>query len=288
VPRLTALDVLTHWSVEPSRLLPVAIAAFLYWRRASTLRRRGAPVPAWRQLVFALGLAVLLLATVSPIDWIGEERLFSVHMLQHVLLGDIAPLCIVAGLTGPLLRPILQFSIVERLRFLAHPLVALPLWAINLLAWHLPAAYEAALRSDGVHAVQHLCFFTFGALMWAPVVEVLPGPEWFGTGWKLGYIVVVRLVETVLGNVFLWTNTVVYARYEDTPRLWGISPLADQGTAGGVMMIEGSLVTIGALAWLFLKLAAEGELRQQLLERGLDPRAVNRAVRYGRAEELRR
>jgi cytochrome c oxidase assembly factor CtaG len=282
------LDVLTHWSVEPSRLLPVAIAAFLYWRRASTLRRRGAPVPAWRQLVFALGLAVLLLATVSPIDWIGEERLFSVHMLQHVLLGDIAPLCIVAGLTGPLLRPILQFSIVERLRFLAHPLVALPLWAINLLAWHLPAAYEAALRSDGVHAVQHLCFFTFGALMWAPVVEVLPGPEWFGTGWKLGYIVVVRLVETVLGNVFLWTNTVVYARYEDTPRLWGISPLADQGTAGGVMMIEGSLVTIGALAWLFLKLAAEGELRQQLLERGLDPRAVNRAVRYGRAEELRR
>jgi cytochrome c oxidase assembly factor CtaG len=282
------LDVLTHWSVEPSRLLPVAIAAFLYWRRASTLRRRGAPVPAWRQLVFALGLAVLLLATVSPIDWIGEERLFSVHMLQHVLLGDIAPLCIVAGLTGPLLRPILQFSIVERLRFLAHPLVALPLWAINLLAWHLPAAYEAALRSDGVHAVQHLCFFTFGALMWAPVVEVLPGPEWFGTGWKLGYIVVVRLVETVLGNVFLWTNTVVYARYEDTPRLWGMSPLADQGTAGGVMMIEGSLVTIGALAWLFLKLAAEGELRQQLLERGLDPRAVNRAVRYGRAEELRR
>ncbi|HEV8251416.1 MAG TPA: cytochrome c oxidase assembly protein [Gaiellaceae bacterium] len=282
------MDVLTHWSVEPSRLLPVAIAAFLYWRRASTLRRRGAPVPAWRQLVFALGLAVLLLATVSPIDWIGEERLFSVHMLQHVLLGDIAPLCIVAGLTGPLLRPILQFSIVERLRFLAHPLVALPLWAINLLAWHLPAAYEAALRSDGVHAVQHLCFFTFGALMWAPVVEVLPGPEWFGTGWKLGYIVVVRLVETVLGNVFLWTNTVVYARYEDTPRLWGMSPLADQGTAGGVMMIEGSLVTIGALAWLFLKLAAEGELRQQLLERGLDPRAVNRAVRYGRAEELRR
>jgi cytochrome c oxidase assembly factor CtaG len=282
------LDVLTHWSVEPSRLLPVAIAAFLYLGRASTLRRRGAPVPAWRQLAFALGLAVLLLATVSPIDWIGEERLFSVHMLQHVLLGDIAPLCIVAGLTGPLLRPILQFSLVERLRFLAHPLVALPLWAINLLAWHLPAAYEAALRSDGVHAVQHLCFFTFGALMWAPVVEVLPGPEWFGTGWKLGYIVVVRLVETVLGNVFLWTNTVVYARYEDTPRLWGISPLADQGTAGGVMMIEGSLVTIGALAWLFLKLAAEGELRQQLLERGLDPRAVNRAVRYGRAEELRR
>jgi putative membrane protein len=282
------LDVLTHWSVEPARLLPVAVAALLYWRRTLTLRRRGAPVPTWRQLLFGVGLALLLLATVSPIDWLGEERLFSFHMLQHVLLGDLAPLCIVAGLTGPMLRPILQFGFVERLRFLAHPLVALPLWTINLMVWHLPAAYEGALESSGVHALQHLCFFTFGALMWAPVVEVLPGPEWFGTAWKLGYIVVVRLVETVLGNVFLWAGGVFYMTYEDAPRIWGISALADQGIAGGVMMIEGSLVTIGALAWLFLKLAQEGELRQQLLERGLDPRAVNRAVRYGRAEELRR
>jgi len=282
------VDIASHWTIDPARLLFVALAAFLYWRRALTLRQRGAPVAAWSQGVFGLGLAIFLLAVASPIDWVGENRLFSVHMLQHVLLGDLAPLCAVAGLTGPLLRPILQFGAIERLRFLAHPLVALPLWAINLFAWHLPAAYEAALGSGGVHALQHLCFFTFGALMWAPIVEVLPGPMWFGTGWKLGYIVVVRLLETVLGNVFLWTGSVLYETYEHTPPLWGISPLADQGIAGGVMMIEGSLVTIGALAWLFLKLAAEGELRQQLLERGLDARTVNRAVRYGRAEELRR
>jgi cytochrome c oxidase assembly factor CtaG len=275
-----------HWSLEPARLLLLAVAAFLYWRRALTLRRRGTPVAGWRQGLFGLGLLLFFVAVASPIDWLGEERLFSFHMLQHVLLGDLAALCVVAGLTGPLLRPVLSFRAVERLRFLAHPLVALPLWAANLFLWHLPAAYEAALANGGVHALQHLCFFTFGALMWAPVVEILPGPMWFGTGWKLGYIVVVRLLETVLGNVFLWTGSVVYAPYETTERIWGISPLGDQGLAGGVMMIEGSLVTLGALAWLFLKLAAEGELRQQLLERGLDPRTVNRAVRYGRAEEL--
>jgi len=280
------VDVLSHWSLEPAKLLPVAVAAFLYWRRALTLRSRGAPVAGWRQGLFGLGLLLFLAAVVSPIDWLGEERLFSFHMLQHVLLGDLAALCVVAGLTGPVLRPVLALSAVERLRFLAHPLVALPLWTANLFAWHLPGAYEAALGSGGLHALQHVCFFTFGALMWAPVVEILPGPMWFGTGWKLGYIVLVRLLETLLGNVFLWTGTVVYSTYERAERLWGISPLADQGLAGAVMMIEGSLVTIGALAWLFLKLAAEGELRQQLLERGLDPRAVNRAVRYGRAEEL--
>jgi cytochrome c oxidase assembly factor CtaG len=118
------------------------------------------------------------------------------------------------------------------------------------------------------------------------VVETLPAPEWFGSGIKLGYIACVRLFETVLGNVFLWSGAVFYPFYRhDLPR-WGVSAQHDQVLAGTVMMIEGSIVTLAALAWLFLRLAHEGELRQELLERGLDPRAVQRAVRYGRAEEL--
>ena len=102
----------------------------------------------------------------------------------------------------------------------------------------------------------------------------------------MGYVVVVRMVGTVLANVFLWSGTVFYPYYERAGNDWGISPLADQGIAGSIMMIEGSLVTIAALAWLFLRMAREGELRQELLERGLDPRAVHRAVRYGRADDL--
>ena len=98
--------------------------------RALTLRRQGAPVAGWRQGLFGLGLLLFLVAVASPIDRLGEERLFSFHMLQHVLLGDLAALCVVAGLTGPLLRPLLAFRAVERLRLLAHPLVALPLWAV--------------------------------------------------------------------------------------------------------------------------------------------------------------
>jgi putative membrane protein len=175
---------------------------------------------------------------------------------------------------------------VRRLRVLAHPLVALPLWAANLLVWHLPVFYEAALRHDAVHALEHVSFFAAGALMWAPVLEVLPGPEWFGTAAKMGYMVAVRVVSTVLGNVFVWAGHPFYSFYEQVDRRWEVSAEADQGIAGAVMMVEGSVVTIGALAWLFLRLAAEGELRQELLERGLDPRAVRRAVRYGRAEEM--
>jgi cytochrome c oxidase assembly factor CtaG len=267
------------------QLLPLVLVGGAYARRARTLAARGTPVPRWRVGVFGLGLLLVAVALSPLLEELGE-RTFTFHMVQHVLLGDLAALALVAGLTGPLLRPVLAVKAVERLRVLTHPLVALPLWAANLYVWHLPALYEGALRHDALHALEHLCFLGFGALMWAPVVEVLPGPAWFGTGAKFGYVVVVRLIGGVLANVFLWTGTVVYGVYETTERLWGMSAAADQATAGAVMMVEGSLVTLAALAWLFLRAAAEGELRQELLERGLDPRAVQRAVRYGRAEEL--
>jgi putative membrane protein len=275
----------TSWTLDPLQIVPTLAAAAFYARRVLTLRDRGTPVPGWRIALFATGILTLLVAFVSPVHALGE-RMFSFHMLQHVLIGDLAPLALLGGLTGPILRPALRW--LYRFRFLANPLVALPVWAANLYVWHLPFLYEAAVRHDAVHALEHLCFFTGGLIMWLPVVETLPAPEWFGTGAKLAYIAVVRIVETVLGNIFFWSGSVFYAVYAHRSRLWGISALEDQGLAGGVMMIEGSIVTLVALAWLFLRMASEGELRQQLLERGLDPRTVQRAVRYGRAEELSR
>lgn len=277
----------TAWNLEPLQLAPTLVAALLYLRRTRTLARRGLPVPAARQFLFWLGIALVVVALNSPVDALGERDFFFIHMFQHVLLGDLAPLCFVAGLTGPVLRPVLALRPVERLRALTHPLVALPLWAIDLYAWHVPFLYQAALHHNSLHALEHALFFTCGALMWSPVVETLPAPAWFGTGWKLGYIAGVRLIETVLGNVFIWSSSVFYPwyRHAGAPK-WGITALHDQNLAGIVMMAEGGLITLGALAWLFLRLAAEGELKQELLEQGLDPVQVARAVRYGRAQAL--
>jgi cytochrome c oxidase assembly factor CtaG len=277
---------LTRWNLEPLQLAPTILVALLYVRRARTLARRGTPVPGWRRFLFWLGIALVVVALNSPVDELAETDFFFVHMSQHVLLGDLAPLCFVAGLTGPMLRPVLALHLVERLRVLTNPLVALPVWAVNLYVWHVPFLYEAALRHDSVHALEHALFFTCGALMWSPVLETLPGPAWFGTGWKLGYVALVRVIETILGNVFIWSGSVFYPFYEAGLPKWGITALHDQNLAGVVMMVEGSLVTLGALAWLFLKLAAEGELRQELIEQGLDPAQVARAVRYGRAHAL--
>jgi cytochrome c oxidase assembly factor CtaG len=274
----------THWTFEPLQVVPVLLLATLYARRVHTLRGRGQAPPGWRICLFALGIGLLLVALVSPIDYYVESS-FGFHMMQHILLGDLAPLAILGGLTGPVLRPLLRF--VHPLRRIFHPFAALGLWALNLYVWHLPFLYEAALRHDAVHALEHICFFSGGILLWTPVLETLPMPEWFGTGAKLGYVAGARVVETVLGNVFIWPTSVFYSFYADTAtRPFGMSAINDQRLAGSVMMVEGSLVTIIALAWLFLRLAAEGEQRQRLLERGLDPRAVRRAVRYGRAQEL--
>jgi putative membrane protein len=270
-PTLAAVG---DWTLEPLQLAGVLVVAVAYGVRARTLARRGAPVPGWRIGLFALGLALLLVALVSPIAALGEER-FSFHMTQHLLLGDLAPLALLAGLTGPLLRPLLALPPARMLRRLAHPFVALPLWVANLFLWHLPFAYEAAIEHSFVHALEHLSFFTAGLLMWAPVLETLPAPVWFGSAAKLAYIVVVRLVSTLLANVFVWADRLFYDAYAS-------AGLSDQAAAGAVMMIEGSLVTFAAFAWLFLRMFAEGERKQELVERGADPRVVERAVRYGR------
>jgi cytochrome c oxidase assembly factor CtaG len=276
----------SSWTFAPLQLAPIALIAIAYAVRARTLARRGQPVPTWRLALFALGIALLVIAVASPIARIGEEELFSFHMAQHLLLGDLAPLCLLAGLTGPLLRPLLALPGVMRLRVLANPLVALPIWAANLALWHVPAVYEAAVENGGLHALEHTAFFTAGIVLWLPVLETLPAPEWFGTGAKLAYIVGVRLVATVLGNVFVWSGGPFYDVHDSGDDYLGLSPEGDQSLAGSLMMLEGSLVTVIAIAWLFLRMAQEGEVRQELLERGHDPRTVQRAVRYRRWGEL--
>ena len=249
-------------------LVPLAYAA-AYATRARTLRRSGRPVAAGKQACFHAGIAVVIVALCSPLD---AAHRFDGHMAQHLLLGDIAPLLIVLGLDGRILRPILAFRWVRSLRVLAHPLVAFPLWVINLCAWHTPALYEAALRNELVHALEHGMFFTCGALMWAAVVEPLPGPRWFGTAWKAAYVLAARTVGAALASVFIWAGHPIYGAYHS---------LGDQVVAGALMFTEGGIVTLIAFGCLFLRWTREAELRQSLLDAGADPRVAQRAGRYG-------
>lgn len=279
-------------TLEPLQLVAVTVAAAAYTFRAQTLAAQGRPVPAWRVACFAAGIVLIAAGLISPLAHMGEELLLA-HMAQHLLVGDIAALLIVLGLTGPLLQPLLAIKAIDRLRVLTHPLIALPLWALSLYVWHIPALYQEALTNEAVHALQHACFIGFGVLMWMPLVGPLPVPSWFGIGPKIGYIVGVRFAGTILGNVFMWSNSVFYPAYAPGEAEFGISALSDQGTAGVIMTVEGGLVTLGVLAWLFLLWAQQDTERQRLVElaeeRGvtLSEGRAERAVRAGEGGRLR-
>lgn len=278
---------LGEWSLQPSELIPVLVITALYRVRTRELAARGRPVAAARRLSFYSGMLVGAASLVSPIDWLGENRLLWVHMVQHLMLGDLAPLLVVLGCTGPVLRPLLALRGMRHARALVHPLVALPLWSVSLCVWHLPFMYQAALAHSGVHALEHASFAVTGGLMWAAVLEPLPGPVWFGNGWKALYTLAVRGVGTAVANVFIWDSRVLYPTYAPLDRIAHIAPLTDQKIAGLIMFSEGGVVTMLAFAWLFLRYWDEAEIRQRLVERDVDDVAAARAARYGRSARVR-
>jgi putative membrane protein len=212
-----------------------SLAVALYAGAAIRVQRRRGRFEAARATSFGVGAALLLIATLAPL-----EASFKAHMTQHLLIGDLAPLFVVLGLNGPLLRPALALRPVRALRVLAHPLVALPLWAVDLCGWHLSPAFDAALRHEWLHTLQHLCFFTFGALLWSALLELLPGPRWFRTPQRLGYLGVMWLVSLSLSQVFLWSTHPYYA----------YGSVSDQRAGGGIMLLEGSAVMLGVLVWI--------------------------------------
>jgi cytochrome c oxidase assembly factor CtaG len=275
----------------PLEIAPLLVAAALYVKRAATLAARGRPVPLWRQACFASGLLVIAVALVSPISRYAEQLVIA-HMCEHLLLGDIAALLLVLGLTGPLLQPILAIPVLDRLRVLAHPAVAFPLWALNLFFWHTPPLYDAAYGTAPIHALEHTTFIFFGCMMWMPIFGPLPKPEWFTAGWKVGYVIAVRFTGAILGNVLMWSGAVLYTIYAPGERHWHISALADQSIAGVIMMVEGTFLALGILAWVFFEVAREGMEKQRLLDLArdhgvaLDEQRAQRAVAAGQGKRL--
>lgn len=273
----------------PLLLIAVSLA---YVRRVATLAARGRPVDVWRQVSFAAGMLLLLVSDLPPLGNVAEEIIVA-HMVQHLLIGDLGGLLIVLGLTGPILQPMLAKRPFSWLRALGNPLVALPIWGVNLYVWHLSFLYDGVLSSPLLHLAQHACFFTFGIAMWLPLVGPLPTPAWFGDGAKLVYIIVVRMLEAVLANYLIWSGNVLYPDYAAGEAKWNLSPLSDQGAAGNVMMIWTGTVTLALFTWLFFRAANRSAEKQELIELAdshgveLDPARAARAVAAGQGERLR-
>jgi cytochrome c oxidase assembly factor CtaG len=264
-----------------------------YLMRARTLRRRGRPVPGWRLACFGAGIVMLAGATGPPVDAAADERL-SAHMLEHLVIGDLAPLALVLGLTRPLIAPLLRLPGIWRAQAVAHPVAAVALWAGTLYLWHLRFAYEAAVEHDLVHALQHICFFAAGANLWFALLGPLPKPAWFGNGPRLAYVVAVWIAGSMLAYGFVWAGTAFYPHYVQTAADASRSSTADQGAAGAAMLVEQSVVIVTLLGWLLARSLRDAGRREELAElaaaRGvaLDERRIARAVAAEQHDALAR
>lgn len=260
-----------RWNLDPAVLAALAAYAAVYWVRFARARREAAGRGAgWLQALAATGaLAVLLVATVSPLDGLGEDYLFSAHMAQHVLLGDIAPLLALLALSRVIMRPLTRrLAGVERaLGPLAQPATGLLLWFALVYLWHVPALYVAALESAPVHALEHASFFIAGIAVWWPLVQPVPMRRRLSGLGTFAYIAVAKLGLGVLGIYLVWSSSVAYSYYERVPRIWGLTALEDQNVGGALMMVEQSLVLVIVFAVLFVRMLSQSERDDQRRER---------------------
>ena len=287
----TPVGEISPLAVAAIELVPLTATAFYYAHRSMVLSWSGRPVPAWRQTCFWAGYFLICLMLFNPWGYLADELVIA-HMIEHLAIGDIASLLIVLGLTRSMLQPILSIRLFNRLRFLANPYFAYPFWTVNLFFWHIPGIYDSAYGGAAVHGIEHAMFLFFGCLMWMPVFGPLPTPTWFGAGWKIVYTVAVRFTAAVLGNFLMWSQFVLYENYAEGQAKWGISAVADQSTAGVIMMVEGTFLILGVLTWTFFDASKRGIRKQELLdlafERGvpLENRRAELAVRSGYADLL--
>jgi len=214
-------------------------------------------------------MLALLIALASPLDGLGEDYLFSAHMLQHVLLGDVAPLLLLLSLSRVIMRPLTRrLTSVERaLGPLAHPATGIGLWLGLMYLWHVPALYDAALRQPGVHLLEHISFFTAGVCVWWPLIQPVPLRRRLTGMWPLAYIGAAKFGLAALGLYLTWSTSVLYPYYETVPRIWGLSAIQDQNIGGAIMMVEQSLTFVIVLAAVFIRLLAGSEAEERRRER---------------------
>jgi putative membrane protein len=264
----------SQWTWEPYVLIPLAISTVLYalgvarlWRRAG----RGHGVTYWQGASFAAGTLMIVVALLSPVAWISQI-LFSVHMTQHTLLMLVAAPLLTFGHPifawlwafgdrgrDSIARAARRRSVAGAWRQVTAPLTVFILQAAALWLWHIPSWYQAALRNDAVHALEHLCFVLTASLFWWAMVNGRYGRAGYGLG--VLYVFLTAIHSSALGALIAVSPDVWYADYVQQANAWRVDALADQQLAGLLMWIPaGAIFIVFGLA-LFAAWLGESEKR---------------------------
>jgi putative membrane protein len=223
---------------------------------------------AGRLASFLAAMALVLVALLSPLDRLAEQ-LFFMHMIQHLLLLDIAPILALLGLTRVLLRPLTRRLVgVERAAGpLAHPVFAIVLYVGVMALWHVPAMYDAALEHSLLHVVEHLTFGLAGGLYWWHLLSPIRSRRRLGGMGPVVYMLATKVLVGLLGILLAFSPNPIYDFYERQPGYWGLSAGTDQAVGGLVMTLEQSIVMGVALVFLFVRALAESEREEERAER---------------------
>jgi len=252
-----ALPLILQWNLDPVLWLGIAIFTGAYFYALGPLRRRygwSQTIPRWRVASFIAGTVVFWLALVSPLDTLGDEYLFSAHMVQHMLIAMVVPPLWVMGVPGWMLDPFLRRPAVNRVaRLLANPILAFGLFNAIMWIWHIPLLYDATLDNELIHITEHLMFAATGVLLWWPVLGTAPSIPRISPMFSVFYLFLACLPMTALGAILTFSAQPLYQPYVEAPRLWGISPLTDQQIGGLIMWLPSNIPYVLGLSIIFIR-----------------------------------
>lgn len=264
-PRPT-LPFSSTWSLHPSVLIGTGLLGALYLYGIGygigPLRRRVGHPPAapWQVASFFGALLVLLLSLNGPVHDLSDYYLFSVHMVQHLVLTLLFPPLLLLGTPGWLLEPLLRPPAVRRAaRVLTHPLAAAAIYSLTIAVWHLPPFYDLMMRDHNVHIATHLMFMATATLMWWPVASPTPLLPRLPPGLGMLYLFLVGIPMQLVAALITLGNRLLYPWYAAAPRTWGLSPVDDQQLGGLIMWVPGSLWMFLAIGVVFFRWAREEE-----------------------------
>ena len=246
-----------HW--HPDLYSGLFLLAGLYLLFTGPLRERitgpGSPGPSgWQVASFLTGVLILLFALAGPIHELSDSYLFSAHMAQHMLITLVVPPLLLLGTPGWLIEPLVRSDAVLRLgRLLTFPPLAFLLFTGVFAVWHFPVFYDGALNAHIFHILEHLLFLSTAVIAWWPILSPLHSLPPLSYPAQLLYLVLMSISQTPLFAVITFSNQTFYPFYEAAPRVFDLSPLADQQLGGIVMKVTWLIVFVPAICVVFLR-----------------------------------
>ncbi len=263
---------LTQWNWEPSILIGIVLITGLYLYAIGPLRKRlysNEQIKTGQTIAFLLGVLIMFLALVSPLDELGDAYLFSAHMVQHLCLTIIGPPLLLLGTPEWLVKPALNNKVVFNIaKVLTYPAVAFVLYNADFWLWHAPPLYNATLENQNIHILEHLTFIFFGVLYWWPIFSPSKDLPRLHIGGQILYLFLSGMPSVLLGAGLTFSPP-LYAPYIAAPRIWGISAATDQQLGGLIMWVPVSIAYIVIMSVLFIRWMLQQEAKQQAKEREL-------------------